>query len=520
MTDRPELERREATERAEITPGSVAPERPVFPAEEAPPPAEQAPRRSGVRIGLSFKLLVLTILFVMLGEVLIYVPSIANYRLTWLRDRLNTAEVAALALTAPDGNRPSEDVRDQLLRTVGAKAIVVRDDGIARLIALADMPPSVDRQTNLMNIGPLASIAEAFDTLFAGSDRILRAVDEGRGGSIMEIIIAEAPLRAAMLRYSANILALSLLISIITASLVYLSLSGLLVRPMRRITSSMIRFREEPEDASRVIVPSGRQDEIGLAEESLAEMQRQLAGTLAEKRHLADLGLAVAKINHDLRNLLASAQLISDRLSAIPDPTVQRFAPKLIAALDRAIAYCQSTITYGRARELPPERRLLALRRLVDEAAETLGLLEHPTITFENRVEAGIEIDADPDQLLRVLINLGRNAVQALEADSDPALVRRLTVSAEREGSVTRIRVSDTGPGVPAKARQYLFRAFEGSARPGGTGLGLAIAAELVRAHGGGIRLIDESPGAHFEIEIPDRPIRLDSARRANAQGV
>ena len=76
-----------------------------------------------------------------------------------------------------------------------------------------------------------------------------------------------------------------------------------------------------------------------------------------------------------------------------------------------------------------------------------------------------------------------------------------------RSGREVTIRVEDTGPGVPEKARASLFRAFQGSVRPGGTGLGLAIASELVRAHGGSIMLVDtDRPGATFAIVIPDRP--------------
>jgi signal transduction histidine kinase len=269
----------------------------------------------------------------------------------------------------------------------------------------------------------------------------------------------------------------------------------------------MVAFSAAPEDPARLIKPSGRRDEVGIAEEHLAAMQRDLQGTLREQRHLADLGLAVSKINHDLRNMLAAAQLFSDRLGSLPDPNVQRFAPKLIAALDRAIAYCTSTLTYGRAREPVPARRLLALDRLVEEAADVLGLAGHPAIKFENRVPTGLEVDADPDQLFRVMVNLGRNAMQALEGGEGAAIVRRVTISAARAGEMVTIKIADTGPGVPDKARTHLFRAFSGSARPGGTGLGLAIAAELIAAHGGTISLIEHSgPGAIFVIVIPDRP--------------
>jgi signal transduction histidine kinase len=314
-----------------------------------------------------------------------------------------------------------------------------------------------------------------------------------------------------MLDFSVNILWLSALISLITGGLLYFSINRLFVGPVRRMTENMVAFSGAPEDSARIIAPSGRRDEIGVAEEHLAAMQRDLGETLRQQRHLADLGLAVSKINHDLRNLLAAAQLFSDRLGSLPDPTVQRFAPKLIAALDRAIAYCQTTLAYGRAGEPNPSRRLVVLSRLVDDVADSLGLVAHQSIAWENRVPAGLEIDADPEQLFRVLVNLGRNALQALDGDQDPSVVRRLSVAAARTADKVAIRVEDTGPGVPERARAHLFQAFQGAARPGGTGLGLAIAAELVRAHGGTIMLLDMSgPGSVFEIVIPDRPSRDD----------
>ena len=300
---------------------------------------------------------------------------------------------------------------------------------------------------------------------------------------------------------------LSALLSLITAALLYLALNRLLVGPMRRITTSMVNFSEAPEDHDRIIIPSGRTDEVGIAEERLAAMQHELQETLRQQRHLADLGLAVSKINHDLRNMLASAQLFSDRIGSLPDPAVQRFAPKLIGALDRAISYCQTTLAYGRAREDAPTRRLLRLKRLIDDVAEVLGLEEHPTITWENAVAEDLEIDADPDQMFRVLVNLGRNAIQALESDPGPAVVRAADpwTADRRQGQVT-IVVRDTGPGVPERARAKLFQAFHGSVKPGGTGLGLAIASEIVGAHGGSIALIDpDEPGAVFRIIIADR---------------
>jgi signal transduction histidine kinase len=241
-------------------------------------------------------------------------------------------------------------------------------------------------------------------------------------------------------------------------------------------------------------------------------MQQRVHKMLADQKHLADLGLAVSKINHDMRNILASAQLMSDRLGQVKDPTVQAYAPRLLKALDRAVAYSEGVLAYGRTQEAPPTRRRLRLHQLVEEVQSLLDM--EGGIEFENAVPAGFEMDADAEQLFRVLTNLFRNAVQAMAGDTDSAVVRRLTVSVERHGSVSRILVTDTGPGLPAKARENLFAAFRGAARSGGTGLGLAIAQELVRAHGGTLELVESIGGrTTFAVSIPDQPARLDRLR-------
>jgi signal transduction histidine kinase len=322
-----------------------------------------------------------------------------------------------------------------------------------------------------------------------------------------------------MWTFSVNILLLSLAISGITAMLVYFALHVLLVRPMRRITQNMMAFRADPENPARVITSSGRNDEIGMAQEELAAMQRELASMLHQKSRLAALGLAVSKINHDLRNLLASAQLFSDQLSTLPDPKVQRFAPKLMLALERAITFCQSTLAYGAAKEPPPVRRRILFEPLVEEVHEALGLTLDVPIRWIVAIEKDLVVDADHDQLFRVLMNVARNAMQSLEARGarDPAR-DQIRITGRREGGVVVLEISDTGPGVPEKAREHLFQAFQGSARAGGTGLGLAIAAELVRAHGGDIHLVPGTIGATFRITIPDSAVDLDAHRGARVR--
>ncbi|GAB5378204.1 MAG: HAMP domain-containing sensor histidine kinase [Acuticoccus sp.] len=474
----------------------------------------QKPFLRAPRFGLGTKLLVLTVVFVMISEVLIFVPSIANYRKTWLEDAHRNASVAA-AIIAETPDVP-EQLKMRLLMATDTIAIAHREGDRRRLLAMAAPPPMVGSHVDLGNETTFDLITAAFDTLIDGNDRILRitAMPRGRSDEV-DVILDESALRSDMIVYSRNILLLSLAISMMTALCVYLALRWLFVRPVRRLAGAMADFAVDPEDEDRIISPSRRGDELGDAERSLAAMQHQLNGTISERRRLAELGLAVSKINHDLRNLLAAAQLFSDRLAVIPDPTVQRFVPKLVRALDRAVGYTSGVLAYGRAGEAPPQRRLIDVARLAWDVGEILGLDSHPTIDFRVIVEDGMEIDADPDQLYRVLLNLCRNAMEALQSNSHNAIVRRLAVAAERTGSVVRIVVSDTGPGVPERVRQRLFQPFQNGGRSGGTGLGLAIAAELVRAHGGSLVLLETGTGASFEITIPDRPIDFASVRRA-----
>jgi signal transduction histidine kinase len=454
--------------------------------------------------GLSSRLLILTILFVMIAEVMIYVPSVANFRRNWLNDRLAAAQIAALVLDAAPDDTVSEELEARLLAGVGAKAIAVRGGGTRRILARENVP-EVERVIDLRTASWWGLIRNAFATLLAPAEGPIQVIGDAMGADFVELVIDERPLRDAMLEFSRNILVLSLLISGITAGLVYLALHWLIVRPVRRLSGNIAAFAAHPEDASRVITPSERDDEIGIAEQALARMEGVLADELRQKRRLADLGLAVSKVNHELRNMLTTAQLLGDRLQEVDDPAVQRVGPRLVRTLGRAIDFCEATLAYGRARERLPQRRLVPLAPIVDELADLTGLAPGAGIAFETSVPEDLHIDADPEQLPRILANLVRNAVQALSQAGTAGEAARITVRAGREGDAVIIHVGDNGPGVPERARANLFAAFQGSARSGGTGLGLPVAAELVGLHGGTIKLTDTAVGACFRIVLPDR---------------
>ena len=473
------------------------------------PDGDRADRaaRTGVGFGLSGKLLVLTILFVLLAEVLIFVPSLANFRRSWLADRASAASLVASALDLPSLDAPGEDLmRAELLERLGALELAVMTPQGRRMIEAPQIGPlRVDIDIAFDNETAFGLIREAFRSLFA-EGRLLRIHGMPEAGDVqVEIVIREAPLREAMWTYARNIGLLSIAISLITAVLVYVSLNWLFVRPMRRLDAAMARFARAPEEASNIVRPSGRRDELGRAERQLSDMQAEIRAMLGERRRLAELGLAVSKINHDLRNLLASAQLLSDRLASVPDPTVQRLAPRMIHAIDRAVSFCEATLGYGRIGTREPERRLVDLKRLAEDAGEFAGLAGEGGPVLRLSVAPGTMIHADPDQLFRVLLNLLRNARQAMEPTDRPDGGHAVEIAHAREDGTAVITISDTGPGIPEALRARLFEPFHAAGGKGSAGLGLAIAADLVRAHGGAIALAATGPeGTRFEIRLPD----------------
>jgi len=489
--------------------------------EEARPDGMDAPLRPPLLRSLSSKVLALTMIFILLGVTFIFLPSIAGFRVTWLKNRLTMAELASLAVAAAPQQKLSDNLRRELLRSAGVHVLAIKRNGSRQLILRDDMPRMADARYDLRGAHWWGNIRGAFDTLTHGGNRIIIVVDKPPNvkGEFIELAMDEKPLYHALVNHSLIILKYSLGLAVLVALMLYLAIHWLLIRPIRAMSACMAHFGEDPEDEKRVMKPSRRRDELGIAQTQMAHMQLQTITLLKQKSRLAALGLAVSKISHELRNMLTSAQMISDRLSMVDDPTVKKFAPKLIASLDRAIDFCVGTLKYGRAQEAPPRRQTVLLRKLADEVFEGLPKGHGNHVRFVNDVPKGLAADADPDQLFRILSNLARNANQALLAMRAHEEEPRIVIDAWRDGAVVTIAVKDNGPGLPNKAREHLFEAFTGSARRGGTGLGLSIARELARAHGGDLVLApNDGPGTIFHVTIPDRVIDLDDARKTHGR--
>jgi len=459
---------------------------------------------------LSGRFLVLTILFVMLAEVFIFVPSIARFRQDYMVNHLERAQIASLALLANDMIDP--DLEAELLKNAGVFNVVLRRDEMRQLVLSSEMPQPVAATFDMRNPSARTLIWDALACLGDGSPKVIRVIGEPAkdAGLLIEITMPAEPMRAAMFDYGLRIFVLSLVISVVTAMLLFFSVRALMVKPIKGVVTAMKSYAAAPDDARRIIQPSASVRELAEAESALKSMQTDLTSMLKQRERLAALGSAVAKVSHDLRNILTSAQLFADRIETSQDPAVARMAPKLMNSISRAVNLCESTLAFGKAEEPPPALSLVNLTTLVCDVVESESLaVEGEGVAIIESVPPGLVVRADPEQLHRVLSNLVRNARQAVVVTRKPGEVR---VTAGEDDRSWWIRVIDTGPGLPPRARDHLFQPFQGGVSKGGAGLGLAIAAELIRGHGGRLELTETSEtGTTFTITLPKAVIGAEN---------
>lgn len=451
---------------------------------------------------LSGRFLILTVIFVMLAEVLIFVPSIARFREDFLLDRLERAQIASLALLADD--MLTNELEAELLENAEVFNVVLRRDEARQLVLSSPIPRPIEATVDLRDPGAFELIRDAMSRLTTPQSEVIRVIGSPvrDAGLLIEVAMDSAPLRMAMIDYGIRILILSAVISIFTAVLLFIAVRLLLVVPIKGVVGSMKRYAGAPEDARRIIEPSATVRELREAEEALNQLQSELTQALKQKERLAQLGAAVAKVSHDLRNILTSAQLFTDRIESSEDPLVRRMAPKLVNSIRRAVSLCESTLAFGKAEEPAPTLTRFYLIDIVSDVLDSERLAEgSENISFSEDIPAMMSVRADPEQLFRVISNLVRNARQAIANTGQPG---EINVSAHEDEDAWWIEVSDTGPGLPPKAREHLFTPFQGGARKGGSGLGLAIAAELIRGHGGTLELRKtDHTGTTFAICLP-----------------
>ncbi len=457
----------------------------------------QAPRSKSQRrlfLSLSSRLLVLTVGFVLLAEAAVFAPTMGRFRLDYLRERIATAHLVMTALeTLPQQIDPN--VGDRLLSQGGMLGMTVESPNAGTLSLGSDAQARNPLYYDLRDDRFWTLIADSFLAMLREGETVIAVTDVSptNANVVVEVVLAERPLREAMWDYAGRIFILSIVISVTVAGLVYGALQWLAVRPLHRLTEAMTGFQESPEDPERVIVPALRHDEVGVAEQALAEMQRELRSALLQKARLAGMGTAVTKISHDLKNILATAVLESGRLEAVSDPKIKRLTAGMVEAVDRAATLAATTLRFAKE-GLPTVRkqdiRLQSFLANIDVQSELKDYALH--------IEDGpdVVVDADPDLLRRVLDNLLRNSGEAGAAN--------VSVSTRPNMGRVELHVSDDGPGLAPRAVENLFVPFAGSARAAGSGLGLPIARELMRAQGGDLQLAHTSrDGTCFIIYLP-----------------
>ena len=451
----------------------------------------------------------LTLLFVALAELFVLVPAVSNFRVDYLQTRLEKAQIASLALlAAPEDENITADLESELLDNAGVYNVVLRRDDVRQLVLSSPLPGPIVATYDLRNNSTLGNAADAMRQLVDRKDEVIRVIGApvNHAGQLIEITLSTAPLRLAMVDFGVPVLVWSAGLILLTAALLNLAAQRLILKPIRRVISHMASYSAAPEDTRLIITPDARIVEVREAESALASMQTTLTQALKQKERLAGLGQAVAKISHDLRNILTTSQIFADRLEDSADPAVRKAAPKLVNSITRAVNLCETTLAFGKAEEPAPTLSRFDLRGLVDEVTEAEALLgEGPEgaslVDFITDISPNLVIRADRDQLHRVLSNLVRNGRQAIEATGRPGTIEIAGTETDQDW---QIRVGDNGPGLPQKAQDYLFQPFTGTTRKGGSGLGLAIAADLIRGHGGKLELqrTDEN-GTCFTVTLP-----------------
>lgn len=461
---------------------------------------------------LRIRLLLLIILSVFVTEVLVFVPTIADIQTRWLENRHKSVQAISMVLINDDPII-DDNLRKHILDATEALSLTITEPDGKHLEIRSSVyenngkPIIIDEDIDLSQFSETTAILSSAWTLLTGGDKILRMSGPIKdSNAILTLTVSDVGLRQALIHFSIQFLLISFTIAIVAATLIYLVIYELLVHPLQRIYINVLEFAMEPDNPARIIVPDARRDEVGLAQHRIAAIERELQKSYARQKHLADLGLAVSKINHDMRNILASAQLMSDHLAEVENPVVQKLSPKLMRTISRAITYTQSVIAYGRSLERPPKLKSTPLHALVEEARDTLAVAGKDQVTICNLVPDNFEVNVDSEHMLRVIINLCRNAVQAMTASNsaNSDQLKQITITSTHKNSGSLIDIIDTGPGLPAKAKEHLFAPFQSAARSDGTGLGLAICLELVRAHNGTLNLIEDGKdGAHFQIFLP-----------------
>ena len=461
------------------------------------------PRQHFFPQSLSGRVLWLIVSVILLVALVTVIPGMGRERQNWLWDRVTDAQIIALSVrNGPEPLLPQ--VRNTMLALSDTEAIVL--PGASGASGNIEQRPAVSAaefgaDIDIGQESPIESMWRAgvavlgleapYAHVYLTCPRLANAR--------IDVTISQREMARHLRAYLVRVAVIAAILAVVTGSLVFMALDRQLVRPMRIMTDSIAGFRRNPGYAGLGGLKwlSGRgDDEIARTARELAAMQDEMRAAFWRHARLAALGTAVAKISHDLRNILTSALLVADRFHRHEDSTVKHAANTLIPAMEQAVELVNRTVDF--AQEGPPaiNRSPVVLQQLVNEVADMLRTTDGG-VTIDNLVPVSLVLSLDRNQIYRVLVNLLRNAVEAGAT--------RITLTVEVENHMIELVIGDNGPGLPGKVLANLFRPFTGSGRNGGTGLGLAIARDLIRAHGGDLLLRRTGPGGTaFAIALPD----------------
>lgn len=433
---------------------------------------------------------------------LLFVPSLADFRYNYLHEKIIAGHTAALATEETDHDFISPDLEQELLKASGLQAVIVIQSGSRQILLRSELPATLLDRVDLKRDSFIEKISDAFQTLTRHSDGVILVIGDSvsdRYDSI-EILIPEQPLHLAMIDYMQQTALTNILLIIATGVILFISLHFLVSKPMQQMVSRITNFRMNPTaplDYQTAV--DFKNNEIGMVEAELLRMQQDLQASLREKKNLAAVGEAVAKINHDLRNLLTTAQINSDTLQLVEDKTVQRLLPRIERSLEQAVNLCENTLRFSQKEEEQANPETLLLNELVEEIITIHGLNFRPDMQVTIDIPPNLTVYVDLEHLIRMLTNLIKN--------SDEAMMQRgsLTIAATADpSSMVHISVIDDGPGIPEALQPNLFKPFLASSKVGGSGLGLAIVLELAELNGGSACLLrSDASGTCFQISLP-----------------
>lgn len=458
---------------------------------------------------LSSKVLLLAIAFVMIAEVLVFIPSLTAFRQDWLEQRAERAGHLTLALMGVPDYEGSEILSSRFMTDTDVIMLSTKREGMTELVLGAPPTSGPFKIIDLRDEKRLPRVADTFKAFFGEPEGHLRVISTPiiEGQDTLEYMVPASALQDAMKAFCHRILLLSLLIAVFTGVMLYAALSFVIVRPVKALAQGLSAFREDPETRRSNLPPSTRKDEIGQLQREFFDMKQSVRQAFKQQDRLATLGLAVAKINHDLRNVLTSAQLVSDRIAMDKDERVAHMGERLVRAVDRGIKLCADVLNYSQSKQDPPEKKPVRISLLLGEvSADVLPNFGAGSrrIRFKNTIPTDLTLSADPDHTYRIFHNLFRNAAQAMASMSADEAQRFVEVSARQSSDHIIIDVKDTGPGLPRKTKDNLFKAFSASSGHGSTGLGLSIAKELAEDQGGDITLAQTGDtGTTFSVCFP-----------------